>query len=147
MIQTFSIGLAALGLATVSPRLLAAPPHTGIEGRAFVYMTYGPATQIEDGTGVGIPSVQFPIATSFTILSAQSERVIASVATDANGYFLVSVPPGKYLLVPATVTLNPFLSCDASTPPIEITVQAKAYSTANIFYFREGPCTVIADSE
>lgn len=137
------MALTTLFLAAASPTSSAAPPHTGIRGQAFLYISYGAPVEVAPGIWVGVPSVQFPIAASFRILSAHNGREIGRVVTDVNGLYSVRLPPGKYILAPEPMRVNPFLPCEASTEPIEVRVQAKNLSFRNIFYFREGPCAVL----
>jgi hypothetical protein len=129
-------------LVAASPIALAAPPHTGIQGQSFHYIAYGLPYMIAPGIWIGIPSVQLPVATSFTVVSAHNGREIARVGTDANGFYSLSLPPGKYLLVPDTLVVNAFFNCTVSTGPIEVEVRAKQFTLLNIFYFSQGPpCT------
>src|SRR5678815_5135193 len=53
---------------------LAAPPRTGVQGQAFFYISLGIPVEIEPGVWVGIPDVQMPVSTSFTIVAAPSGR-------------------------------------------------------------------------
>jgi len=118
----------------------AAPPQTGLQGQAFLYISYGTPIEIEPGLWVGIPDVQMPVATSFTIVAAHNGREIGRITTDANGLYSVSLVPGKYVVVPDPLNLHHLFSCESSTTPFEVTVKAKQMSPANIFYFRQGPC-------
>jgi hypothetical protein len=129
----------ALWLAS-SPVAMAAPKHTGIEGQSFLYISYGNPIQVAPGVWIGIPSVQLPVATSFKVLSAHNRREVAQVTTDANGHYSLTLPPGKYVLVPDPLIENPFFYCPAATAPIEVSVKAKQFTRANIFYFRTGFC-------
>jgi len=142
IIGRFSLCLATALLITTSLQSAAAPSHTGIQGQSFLYISYGTPIEVSPGVWIGIPSVQLPIATSFTVLSAHNRREVARVTTDANGLYSVSLPPGRYVLVPDAVNLSPFANCGAATQPIEVTVQAKQFTLANIFYFRQGPCAI-----
>jgi hypothetical protein len=136
-----AFGLATFGLAT-APDPAIAKPHGGIQGQAFLYISNGTGMEVEPGVWVAPPSVQLPIATTITVLSAHSGQEAACVTTDANGLYSLSLHPGDYLLVPDTVSLNTLVDCTASTGPIAVTVDAKEFVTANIFYFRESPCSV-----
>ena len=121
---------------------LAAPPQTGIQGQAFLYISYGTPVEIEPGLWIGIPGVHFPVATSFTIVSFHSGREVGRVTTDANGFYSASLAPGKYVVVPDPLNLHQLFACETSLFPFEVTVRAKEVTTANIFYYREGPCVV-----
>ena len=82
-------------LATASPLALANPPQTGIHGQSYRYISYGMPYLISPDIWIGIPSVQLPVATSFTLLSAHNGREVARVRTNDEGFYTVSVPPGK----------------------------------------------------
>jgi hypothetical protein len=105
-------------------------PHTGFQGQAFLYLT---STQ-----------VQLPMATCFNVLSARTHRVITRVVTDQNGMYELSINPGTYLIVPETMMINAALNCTVDTDPFQVTVKARQFTPANIFYFRESLCTVTA---
>jgi len=134
----FGLGLWLLPILVAN----AAPQHTGIQGQAFLIISYGIPIEVAPGIWVGIPSMQLPTATSFTVISASAQREVARVTTDASGFYSVSLNPGRYVLVPDALTILP--GCSASTEPIEITVRPKEVTLANIFYFRQGPCRVQA---
>jgi len=138
MIQPLLLGLTALLLVNTPPPSPAAPRKTGIEGQAFLIISYGTPTEIAPGVWVGIPSVQLGVATSITVFSSQTQHEVDRITTDADGNFAVALHPGKYLLVPETLTM-PF-GCAVSLNPIEVTVPSRGFTTCNLFYFREGPC-------
>src|SRR5215203_124455 len=136
--------LTATLLAAASPAF-ATPPHSGIQGQAFHYVSYGNPYFVAPGFWIGIPSFQLPVATSFTVLSAHNGRELARVATDSNGFYSVSLPPGKYVLVPDTLVLNAIFNCTVSTDPIEVQVKAKEFTLQHVFYFGQNfPCIVRA---
>ncbi|HTL16334.1 MAG TPA: hypothetical protein VL793_03810 [Patescibacteria group bacterium] len=130
--------LAALFLATITS--VSASPKSGIEGTAFLIISYGSFVEVEDGIFVGVPSIQMPIAASFTVFSRNGNHEVARVTTGANGVFSAALHPGKYLLVPDTL-IFPW-SCDVTGEPIEVTVNPKDSTLVNIFYFQDGPCTI-----
>jgi hypothetical protein len=103
--------------------------------------------EIEPGVWAGIPPIQLPVATSFTIVSAHNKRELGRVTTDANGMYAVSLPPGDYVLLPDPVTLHQLFACGTSVWPVEVKVRAKLLAVANIFYFRNGPCAVIGQPQ
>src|SRR5215207_16672 len=109
------LGLAAILLGALSLNVLATPPQTGIHGQAFRYISYGSFIFVGGDLWIGIPSIQLSVAASFTLLSVHNGREVARVTTDAQGVYTVWVPPGKYLLVPDTLVVNPFLNCTVST--------------------------------
>jgi len=140
IIQPLALGVAFL-LLTAPPTSVAAPPQTGIQGQAFLYISYGTPVLIGPGVWIGIPSVQFPVVTAFSVRSGKGGHEVARVATDASGAFALTLHPGEYLLVPDTLTMA--LGCSVSTESIEVNVPPRQFTTVNIFYFRDGPCAVI----
>src|SRR5574341_116512 len=106
-ISNFLFVLVGLGLTAAPATLFAPPPHSGIQGQASLYISAwlgdGPPPPISPG------DVQFPVGTSFTLVAARSGREVARVTTDASGVFKVSLHPGKYILIPDTLVINPFL--------------------------------------
>lgn len=111
-----------------------------IEGRAFHYTSYGDPISVEVEPGVwmsiGVGGVQIPTATCFTVLAAHNHREVARVHTDEDGFFSVTLKPGRYLLVPDDLQVPAFPQA-AVIPlaPIEIQVKARRVTTKNLFYF------------
>ena len=127
-LQAPRLGLVVLLLAISVHSLLAAPPHTGVRGQALYYYP-GFFVEVEPGLWLGDGGFTMPMAASFTIFSEHSNRRIGHFATDAGGAFEVSLPPGKYVLVPDT----PFGL--APTPgSLEVTVTAKHYTEVAVYY-------------
>src|SRR5262245_20658401 len=91
------IAVVALLLVAISPAALAAPAHTGIQGRAALYISYGTPVEVEPGFWLGVGDVMLPVATSFSVLSAHSGHQVGRFSTDAEGAFSISLPPGKYV--------------------------------------------------
>ena len=142
-IQRLTLGLAAL-LPVIAPlAATAAPLHTGIRGQASVTISYGTPVEIAPGVWAGPPSVQLPAVTALTVLSARTGHRVGRVTTDANGTYALALHPGKYVLVPDTLTLA--IGCSVETEPLEIAVRPRQVTQANVFYFRNGPCTVVVD--
>jgi hypothetical protein len=145
-IQTLRLGLAAFLFATTSSTLLAAPPNTGIQGQAVLYISYGTPVEEEPGVWVGVGDVQLPVATSFSILSAHSGHkvghLVGHFTTDAAGAFTVSLTPGKYVVVPDALTF-PF-GGSVPTGSFEVTVRAKKFSPALILYYHDGPLSIFS---
>ena len=137
-IRSRLLALAALLLATITS--VSASPRSGIEGTAFLIVSYGSPIEVGDGIFVGIPSVQMPIATSFSIFSKNGNHEVARVTTGANGVFSAALHPGKYLLVPDTLIYS--FGCDVPSQPLEVTVGSRDSTLVNIFYFQDGPCTI-----
>ena len=133
--QQFTFGLAALLLAAAILPSLSAPArvHTGIQGRTHVFT--GPFFP-----GPVAPAVvtTFPVSTSFTVLVARTDRVVAEVTTDANGDFLLALPPGRYTIVPGDLEENQF--CSLETPEaFEVVVKPRRISGAGFTYIADCP--------
>jgi hypothetical protein len=147
-IQILRLGLAALLLATTSPALLAAPPDTGIQGRAALYISYGTPVEVEPGVWLGVGDVMLPVAASFRVLSAPSGHEVGRYSADADGAFTVSLPPGKYVVVPDTLIYGGFpFAQSISTGSFEVTVSAKKFTYALVLYYHAGPFSLFADSD
>ena len=146
MIQRLTLGLAALMLLT-SSLTAAEKAFTGIQGRTFLYVSYGTPYELEPGIYVGISPLQLPVATSFSVLSVKTRREVARGSSDASGAFAVALPPGKYILVPHDLTMPGFPSpTTIATSPIEVTVLRQRSSTANVFYFQDAGLTTFTAS-
>ena len=129
------------------PQLSAAPRHTGISGQTFLYVSYGPPIEIAPGIFVSPGNVQTPVATSLTIYNAKNHKKAAEAVSDADGHYRVTLKPGRYLVVPADIQWAglPGRDCALSTAPFEVTVRARHFTPANVFYFSEGPpCSLLA---
>jgi hypothetical protein len=127
-IQILRLGLAALLIAMPTASLLAAPPHTGIRGQAVLFYP-GFASEVEPGVWVGVGGFVLPVAASFTVLSAHSGRVIGHFSTDGDGSFEVSLPPGKYVIVPDTR-----FGLAATPGSFQVTIEARHFTDAVISY-------------
>jgi hypothetical protein len=143
--QTLKLGLAALLFAMTSSTLQAAPPHTGIQGRAALYISYGTPVEIEPGVWLGVGDVMLPVATSFRVLSAHSGHEVGRFSADADGAFTVSLPPGKYVVIPDTLIFGGFpFAQSISTGSFEVTVSAKKFTYALILYYHDGPFSLFS---
>ena len=138
-IQILRLGLAALLLTTSPPSLLAAPPHTGIRGQAVIYYP-GSFVEVEPGVWLGHGGFALPVPTSFSVLSAHSGHQVGHFTTDAGGGFEVSLPPGKYVVVPDTLIMA--FGCSVPTGSFELTVRPKQFADAVIWYFLAEPCSI-----
>ena len=135
----YRAALAITLLSAISFTAHANPRNTGIHGQVFHYISYGVPHMIAPDVWIGIPSVQRPVPTSFTLLSAHNGRQIARIQTDAIGQYSISVPPGRYVLVPDILVVNAFFNCTVSLDPIEVEVKPKQFTFQNVFYFSQGP--------
>jgi hypothetical protein len=130
-IQTLKLWLLALLLATSVQSSFAAPPQTGIRGQTLLYQSF--SVEVAPGVWVGDTWwVSYPA--SFRILSAHSDREVAHISTGDFGSFEVSLPPGKYVVVPDTIPGSvPFAGS------FEVTVTIKHFTDASIVYFPSLP--------
>jgi len=87
-----------------------------------------------------VPSVQLPVSVSFSVLSVKTRKEVASGTSDANGEFSISLPAGKYILVPHDYYVVPGHSI--ATSPVEVTVKGQRATPVSICYFQNGPFTV-----
>ncbi len=94
---------------------------------------------------MGVGDLMLPEATSFSVLSARSGHKIGSFSADASGAFTISLPPGRYIVVPDTLTFGtvPFAS-SISTDSFEVTVRARKFTYALILYYQKGPFSIAA---
>jgi|SRR5438105_1875146 len=139
VLRPITLAAAIFLLITTPGVCVAAPPQSGIEGQAFLYVSYGSPIEIAPGFFVSVGDVQLPVATTLTVYSGNTGREVSRVTTDASGKFAVALHPGKYVLVPDDV--ETFCS-SVSVDPIEITVQPREFTISNIFYFEDGPCSI-----
>ena len=134
------LGLAALLFAMTSPALLAAPANAGIQGHAALYISNGTPVQESPGVWLGVGDLMLPVASSFSVLSARSGHKIGNFSADASGAFTISLPPGKYIVVPDTFTFGNFpVANSISTDSFEVTVRARKFTYALILYYQKGP--------
>jgi hypothetical protein len=151
-VEILRFGLAALLLVATSSTLQAAPPHTGIQGEAAFYISYGTPVEVEPGLWVGVGDVMLPVATSFSVFSAcpghkrfghEFGRFFGRFSTDTSGAFVISLPPGKYVVVPDTLTVPAFpFAQTISTGSFEVTVSAKKFTPTLILYYHDGPLSL-----
>jgi hypothetical protein len=145
--QILRLGLAALLFAMTSPALLAAPANAGIQGRAALYVSSGPPVQVQKKPAVWATSgdLMLPVANSFSILSARSGHKVGNFSADATGAFTISLPPGKYIIVPDTFTFGAFPFANSiSTDSFAVTVRARKFTYALILYYQKDSVSVIA---
>jgi hypothetical protein len=127
----FRSGSAILLLAALPLVSSAVPRDTGIQGRTHVYtgpLFYGPPPVV-------VPTVvtMFPVATTFTVVSAHSGRVVACGSSDADGNFRLPLPPGRYMVVPDDLS-NTFFCFYRTPEPFEVTVRPGEFTGAGFTY-------------
>jgi hypothetical protein len=127
-LQILRLGLAALLFALPVESLLAAPPHTGIHGQTLIYVP-GFWVEVSPGLWVGDGGFSFGWPAAFTVFSGPSGREVTHVSTGPDGSFEVSLPPGRYIVVPDTLAFYAPMSSS-----VEVTVTAKHQSDAFIYY-------------
>ena len=120
--------LAALLFTTLIQSSFAAPPQTGIRGQTLIYQP-GFWVEVSPGVWLGDGGFSFGWPASFAVLSAHSGREIAHISSGTDGSFEVSLPPGKYVLVPDTLSWY-----SPMTSSFVVTVTAKHYTDAFIYY-------------
>lgn len=134
IIRHVSLIVATILLAAAPLDSSAAPRHSGIAGRVHVFT--GPIWDGPPRLVIPMNVTSFPIATTFTVLSSRSGRVVAHGSSDANGDFSVALRPGRYIIVPAD--LPETLFCSFETPePFEVTVRPHRVSGAGFTYIGE----------
>ena len=122
------------------PSIVAGPPQRGIQGQAVVYYP-GSFVEVEPGVWLGHGGFALPVRTSFTVLSAHSGRQLGRFSTDPGGAFEVSLPPGKYVVVPDRLDMG--FGCYVETGSFELTVKPRGFTDATIWYFLAEPCSIV----
>ena len=92
-----------------------------------------PSVEVAPGVWTGGTTVDLPVATSFTVTSAHSGRKVGRFSTDADGAFEVSLPPGKYVVVPDPLPLPSGGSVPTSI--FEVTVKPQQFTPVVIDYY------------
>jgi len=106
-----------------------APPSTGIRGQTFA-QEYGFFFQVSRDNWLGDDDIlAYPTATSFTVLSAVSHRPVEHFTTASDGSFKVSLPPGKYVVVPDALS-----DLTAWPSSFDVTVRLRHYTDITISY-------------
>jgi hypothetical protein len=126
-IRSVKVALAVLLFTTLIPPALAAPPHTVIRGYTVLeqssYVEVAPGLWMGDTWWTHIPA-------SFQVLSAHSGREVTRVTSDSLfGSFEVSLPPGKYIIVP-----DKFPGAIPFDSSLEVTVTVKHFTNVWIVY-------------
>jgi hypothetical protein len=102
----------------------ATPPHTGVEGTAFIYGLRSPRPNAP-------PPPMIPLSATLTIVSLDDEKVIGQVTCDSDGYFKVSLKRGTYLLTPEILDTAGF---HLRSDPIVVTVKKKSITNLTVEY-------------
>jgi hypothetical protein len=126
--RALKLALAALLFSTLIQSSLAAPPQTGIRGQTRIYQP-GFLVEVSPGVWVGGGGFSFGWPASFAVLSAHSGREITHVSTGTDGSFEVSLPPGKYVVVPDALPWYPPM-----VSSFEVAVTVKHYTDVFIYY-------------
>ncbi len=126
--RTLSLALAGFVFSTLIQPSLAAPQQTGIRGQTLIYQP-GFWVEVEPGVWLGDGGFSFGWPASFAVLSAHSGREITHVSSGTDGSFEVSLPPGKYVVVPDTTNWH-----SPIVDSFEVTVTAKRYTDVFIYY-------------
>jgi hypothetical protein len=135
MIQSLRLGLAALLLAATVQSVPAAPPRTGIRGQTLIYQP-GFAVEVSPGVWIGDGGFSFGWPASFRVFPAHSRRQIAHVTSGSDGSFEVSLPPGRYVVIP-----DPLPWYAPTTTSLEVTVRPRHFTDVFIYY-QSVPITV-----
>ena len=101
-------------------------------------MIYQPgfAVEVSPGVWIGDGGFSFGWPASFRVLARHSGREVAHVSSGTDGSFEVSLPPGKYVVVPDT-----FFWYAPTTSSFEVTVRPKHFTDVFIYY-QSVPITV-----
>ena len=94
---------------------------------------------------MGTPSVQTPVATSFSIFSKNGRHELAHVITYLTGAFSVALHPGNYSLVPDTL-VYPW-GMRGGHPSRGKQPLVRFPRSCKIFDFQDGPCAIFAPIE
>jgi hypothetical protein len=127
-IRILILWLVVLLLATSSHSLLAAPAFTGIRGQTFIYQP-GFAVEVSPGNWLGDGGFTYPAPTSFTVMSPRSRHPVGHFITASNSSFQVSLPPGKYIVIP-----DALFGLTATPTSFEVTVRLRHYTDILIYY-------------
>jgi hypothetical protein len=108
-----------------SPAPSAPPPNTvsggtGISGSTVI--DRGCAAQQVDAV------CPLPFSTELTVLNEDTLASVATVRSDTSGHFQVTLPPGRYVLVPA----RPLGGLPRMRPVATIVVQADRYTVVTV---------------
>jgi hypothetical protein len=126
--QVLRLALATLLLSLPFHSALSAPPETGIRGQTLIYVP-GFWVEVAPGVFVGDGGFSFGWPASFSVLSARSGREVAHVSSGSDGSFEVSLPPGRYVVVP-----DSFPWYGPTTSSFEVTIRPKHFTDAFIYY-------------
>ena len=127
--RILKLWLAVLLLVSSSHSLLAAPPFTGIRGQTFIH-ELGFEFEVSPGKWIGDDDIiTYPAPTSFTVFSPRSRRPVGHLTTASDGSFQVSLPPGKYVIIPDSLS-----GLTAWPRSFAVTVRLRHYADILIYY-------------
>jgi len=132
-IRLCKLWLAVFLLAAPCYSLLAAPPSTGIRGQAFIQQFGDPTFEVAPGIFMAdFDFTTFPTQTSFTVYTvypSRSRHPVGHFTTASNGSFQVSLPPGKYVVIPDTLS-----DLTTLTSSFTVTVGLRHFTNIVIYY-------------
>lgn len=124
MSRLFSLSLIVLILTACGPRIKDPyePLTSGVKGQVFI----GPMCPVSQ-QGDTCPDQPYP--TTLTVFTLEGQEV-TRIETDAEGKFVVNLPPGDYVLHPETSTDNPL----PTAPDVPFTVLANEMTNIIVTY-------------
>jgi len=133
--RTLKLGFVALLLTSLVQSSFAGRSRTGVEGQALVYQP-GFAVEVSPGNWLGDGGFSYPTPASFTVWLPHSRRPIGHFVTAADGSFEISLPPGKYVVIP-----DALFGLAATPTSFEVTVRLRHFTDIYIWY---GPSVIQA---
>jgi hypothetical protein len=114
----------AVGCSEIGIPIDTLTPPSGIRGTVVL----GPTCPVGQDPGANdpVPCVT-PYAASLVVTDSES-AVVAHVSSGADGRFTVDLPPGEYVVTPATSDSYP------SAQPVSVVVAAGQYASVQINY-------------
>jgi hypothetical protein len=110
-------------LLPAAPTVTLPAAETGIMGQ----VTIGPACPVMQ---VDSPCPDRPFQAVLTVTDPLGEKTIATLRTDASGYFRLALPPGDYRLVPQT----PSPAAPPRAQPMPFRLKAGQWLELNVTY-------------
>ncbi len=118
------LAVVAVGCGNIGLEVSTASPPSGIRGSVVL----GPTCQNPPSASpTGQVPCLTPYAAELVVLDSES-KVVTRVTSGNDGNFQVDVPPGEYVIAPATSDSYPIAQ------PVSVVVTAGQYATAQINY-------------